>query len=370
MLNVPKFFPTGNMIRPWLGIVIIAIVLMILPFFTDALFGRGWVRIIDFAMLYIMLALGLNIVVGYAGLLDLGYIAFFAVGAYCYALLNSPQLGLHLPFWIVLPLGALLACIFGVLLGAPTLRLRGDYLAIVTLGFGEIIRIFLNNLNAPINITNGPQGISMIDPIHIGEISLNKTYEIFGLVFSPVHLHYYLFLGFTLLVIVISLRLQDSRIGRAWVALREDEIAAKAMGINAAKIKLLAFAMGATFGGLAGGLFAGFQGFVSPESFSLTESITVLCMVVLGGMGNIRGVLLGGMLLVALPEALRHGSGPAQQLLFGKTLVDPESLRMLLFGLTLIIVMLWKPAGLWPSNQRKSELTANTGTIARAQQDS
>ena len=368
MPNVPKRFSPNSRKFTWAGIVIIAFVLMILPFFTDALFGRGWVRIVDFAMLYIMLALGLNIVIGYAGLLDLGYIAFFAVGAYCYALLGSPQLGLHLPFWIILPLGALLACIFGILLGAPTLRLRGDYLAIVTLGFGEIIRIFLNNLNAPINITNGPQGISMIDPIHIGNFSLGKTYEILGLTFSPVHLHYYLFLSFTLLVIFISLRLEDSRIGRAWMAIREDEVAAKAMGINTPKIKLLAFAMGATFGGLAGGLFAGFQGFVSPESFSLTESITVLCMVVLGGMSNINGVLLGGMLLVVLPEALRHGSGPAQQLLFGKTLVDPESLRMLLFGLALIAVMLWKPAGLWPSSQRRRELTAENEATCKQQE--
>lgn len=358
MRNVLKHLSSKDRRGAWIAFVVLAIVLLALPFFTDALFGRGWVRIMDFALLYIMLALGLNIVVGYAGLLDLGYIAFFAVGAYCYALLGSPQLGLHLPFWIVLPLGALLACIFGVLLGAPTLRLRGDYLAIVTLGFGEIIRIFLNNLNAPINITNGPQGISMIDPIRFGEFSLGNTHELFGLTFPSVHLHYYLFLFFTLLVIFISLRLEDSRIGRAWMAIREDEVAAEAMGINTRNIKLLAFAMGATFGGLAGGLFAGFQGFVSPESFGLTESISVLCMVVLGGMGNINGVLLGSMLLVVLPEALRHGSGPAQQLLFGKTLIDPESLRMLLFGLALITVMLWRPAGLWPSNQRRRELVA------------
>ena len=358
MRNVLKHLYSKDKRGAWIAFVVLAIVLLALPFFTDALFGRGWVRIMDFALLYIMLALGLNIVVGYAGLLDLGYIAFFAVGAYCYALLGSPQLGLHLPFWIVLPLGTLLACIFGVLLGAPTLRLRGDYLAIVTLGFGEIIRIFLNNLNAPINITNGPQGISMIDPIRFGEFSLGNTHELFGLTFPSVHLHYYLFLFFTLLVIFISLRLEDSRIGRAWMAIREDEVAAEAMGINTRNIKLLAFAMGATFGGLAGGLFAGFQGFVSPESFSLTESITVLCMVVLGGMGNISGVLLGGILLVVLPEALRHGSGPAQQLLFGKTLIDPESLRMLLFGLALITVMLWRPAGLWPSNQRRRELVS------------
>ncbi len=347
---------------------LLIIALLILPFATDALLGRGWVRIADFALLYIMLALGLNIVVGYAGLLDLGYIAFFAVGAYTYALLGSPQFGVHWPFWITLPLGGLLACLFGVLLGAPTLRLRGDYLAIVTLGFGEIIRIFLNNLNAPINITNGPQGISAIDPIRIGEFSLNSTHELFGLTFPAVHLHYYLFLSLTLLIIFASSRLQHSRIGRAWMAIREDEVAAAAMGINTRNIKLLAFAMGATFGGLSGGLFAGFQGFVSPESFGLTESIMIVCMVVLGGMGNIAGVILGSVLLVLLPEALRHGAGPMQQALFGKTLVDPESLRMLLFGLALIVVMLLRPAGLWPSTQRRQELEAEE-SVAQQEQD-
>ena len=346
-----------NKRNAWIAFVALGALLLLLPFATDALLGRGWVRIADFALLYIMLALGLNIVVGYAGLLDLGYIAFFAVGAYCYALLGSSQFGLHWPFWIVLPLGALLACVFGVLLGAPTLRLRGDYLAIVTLGFGEIIRIFLNNLNAPVNITNGPQGISMIDPIRVGGFSLGSTHELFGIQFPSVHLYYYLFLCITLLVIFVSLRLEDSRIGRAWMAIREDEVAAAAMGINTHNIKLLAFAMGATFGGAAGGLFAGFQGFISPESFGLTESVMIVCMVVLGGMGNISGVVLGGVLLVLLPEALRNGAGPAQQALFGKTLVDPESLRMLLFGLALIIVMLVRPAGLWPSTQRRRELS-------------
>ncbi|MGC2458614.1 MAG: ABC transporter ATP-binding protein [Gallionellaceae bacterium] len=346
----------------------LAIALLLLPFATDALFGRGWVRITDFALLYIMLALGLNIVVGYAGLLDLGYVAFFAVGAYNYALLSSPQFGLHWPVWIVLPLGALLACMFGVLLGAPTLRLRGDYLAIVTLGFGEIIRIFLNNLNAPVNITNGPQGISMIDPVQSAGFSLGATQEIFGVSLPSVHLYYYLFLLFTLLVVFVSRRLEDSRIGRAWMAIREDEVAAEAMGINTRNIKLLAFAMGATFGGLSGGLFAGFQGFVSPESFSLMESIMILCMVVLGGMGNIAGVVLGGVLLSLLPEAFRHGAGPVQQALFGRTLVDPESLRMLLFGLALIAVMLLRPAGLWPSSVRRRELEAHED-VAHQEQD-
>ncbi len=352
--------------RPLLAAL--AIALLLLPFATDALFGRGWVRIADFALLYIMLALGLNIVVGYAGLLDLGYIAFFAVGAYNYALLSSPQFGLHWPVWAVLPLGALLACFFGVLLGAPTLRLRGDYLAIVTLGFGEIIRIFLNNLNAPLNITNGPQGISMIDPVRAGGFSIGATQELFGVSLPSVHLYYYLFLLFTLLVIFVSRRLEDSRIGRAWMAIREDEVAAEAMGINTRNIKLLAFAMGATFGGLSGGLFAGFQGFISPESFGLMESIMILCMVVLGGMGNITGVVLGGVLLALLPEAFRHGAGPVQQALFGKTLVDPESLRMLLFGLALIAVMLLRPAGLWPSSVRRRELEAGDGVAQQEQE--
>ncbi len=336
--------------------VVSTLVLLCLPFATDALLGRGWVRIADFALLYIMLALGLNIVVGYAGLLDLGYIAFFAVGAYNYALLSSPQFGLHWPVWVILPLGALLACGFGVLLGAPTLRLRGDYLAIVTLGFGEIIRIFLNNLNTPVNITNGPQGVSMIDPIAPGGFSFGATHELFGFSLPSVHLYFYLFLAFTGLVIFVSRRLEHSRIGRAWMAIREDEVAAQSMGINTRNVKLLAFAMGATFGGLSGGLFAGFQGFVSPESFGLLESVMILCMVVLGGMGNIAGVVLGGLLLALLPEAFRHGAGPLQQALFGHILIDPESLRMLLFGVALIVIMLVRPAGLWPSGKRRREL--------------
>src|SRR5512139_3187597 len=361
-----------DMTRPsrrnaWLAFIALALLLLVLPFATDALLGRGWVRIVDFALLYIMLALGLNIVVGYAGLLDLGYVAFFAVGAYTYTLLNSPQFGLHLPFWIVLPLGAALACAFGALLGAPTLKLRGYYLAIVTLGFGEIIRIFLNNLNAPVNITNGPQGISQIDPMRLGSFSLSSSQELIGLTVPSVHLHYYLFLALTLLVILVSLRLQDSRIGRAWMAIREDEVAAASMGINTRNIKLLAFAMGATFGGVAGGLFAGFQGFVSPESFSLVESIMILCMVVLGGMGHIGGVVLGGVVLVLLPEALRNGAGPLQQMLLGKVVIDPESLRMLLFGLALIVVMLWRPAGLWPSTRRQRELEAHDGEAQQEQ---
>ncbi len=344
--------------KPWQGIVLIALVLAALPFAVGLGMGNAWVRVLDFALLYIMLALGLNIVVGFAGLLDLGYIAFYAIGAYLYALLASPHFGLHWPTWAILPLGALVSGLFGILLGAPTLRLRGDYLAIVTLGFGEIVRIFLNNLNSPVNITNGPQGIARIDPISIAGVPLSKPLEFLGLALPGVYLYYYLFVLLALVIIFISLRLEDSRIGRAWVAIREDEVAAKTCGINVRNVKLLAFAMGASFGGVAGGLFAGFQEFVSPESFSLMESVMVLCMVVLGGMGHIPGVILGGLLLAVLPEVLRHGAAPVQKLLFGKVLIDPESLRMLLFGLTLILVMLYRPAGLWPSATRKRELSA------------
>ena len=341
--------------RSLFGIVLITAALVALPFVV-ATGGQAWVRILNFAILYVFLALGLNIVVGFAGLLDLGYIAFYAVGAYVYALLASPHFGLHLPFWIILPIGAAVACVFGVLLGSPTLKLRGDYLAIVTLGFGEIVRIFLNNLNAPINITNGPQGITLIDPVAIGSFKFSGTTQILGYSLSGPQKYYFLLVALAILIIVINLRLQNSRVGRAWQAIREDEIAAKAVGINTRNLKLLAFAMGASFGGVAGGIFAAMQGFVSPESFSLMESITILAMVVLGGMGHIPGVILGAVLLSILPDVLRYGVGPAQMALFGKMLIDPESLRLLMFGFALVLVMRFKPAGLWPSPERKREL--------------
>lgn len=341
--------------RSTAGIALISVALVALPF-VAASGGQAWVRILDFAILYVFLALGLNIVVGFAGLLDLGYIAFYAVGAYAWALLASPHFGLHWPVWAILPIGAGLACVAGVLLGSPTLKLRGDYLAIVTLGFGEIVRIFMNNLNAPINITNGPQGITLIDPVAFGDFRLSGNSAFFGLTLSGPQKYYFLLVALAIVVIVINLRLQHSRIGRAWQAIREDEIAAKAVGIDTRNIKLLAFAMGASFGGIAGGIFAAMQGFVSPESFSLIESIMVLAMVVLGGMGHIPGVILGAVLLSVLPEALRYGVGPLQTALFGKPLVDPESLRMLIFGLALVLVMRFRPAGLWPSPERRREL--------------
>jgi branched-chain amino acid transport system permease protein len=342
--------------RVWVGMVLVGAALIALPF-ALAYAGTAWVRIANFAVLYVLLALGLNIVVGFAGLLDLGYIAFYAVGAYTYALLASPHFNLHLPFWVVLPLGAAIAGFFGIILGAPTLKLRGDYLAIVTLGFGEIIRIFLNNLSRPVNITNGPQGIARIDPFRIDGFDFAKYESIAGLEFSGPIKYYYLLLLAVLAVILVNVRLQNSRIGRAWEAIREDEIAARAMGINTRNLKLLAFAMGASFGGLAGGMFSAIQGFISPESFTLVESIMVVSMVVLGGMGNIWGVILGAVLLSFVPEILRWTVEPVQAALFGRQLIDPEVIRMLIFGLALVLVMIFRPAGLLPSAVRQRELT-------------
>ena len=351
----------------WVGVLLIAVALTALPFALSYQLGTTWVRITNFAILYIFLALGLNIVVGFAGLLDLGYVAFYAVGAYVYALLASPHFDIHWPFWAVLPLGAAVAAIFGILLGAPTLKLRGDYLAIVTLGFGEIVRIFLNNLDQPVNITNGPRGIARIDPVRIGGVDFSPTDTWLGLAFSGPIKYYYLLLVMVIAVIFINLRLQNSRIGRAWEAIREDELAARAMGINTRDVKLLAFAMGASFGGVAGGMFSAIQTFVSPESFVLVESVMVLSMVVLGGMGNIWGVILGAVLLSFVPEILRFTVEPVQRQLFGRMLIEPEVIRMLIFGFALVLVMILRPGGLWPSAVRKRELAARgpAGEVGR-----
>jgi branched-chain amino acid transport system permease protein len=346
-----------NPLGAWIGIALVAVALAVLPFALSGI-GTAWVRITNLAILFVLLSLGLNIVVGFAGLLDLGYIAFYAVGAYVYALLASPHFNLHLPFWIILPLGAAVACLFGVLLGAPTLKLRGDYLAIVTLGFGEIIRIFLNNLSQPVNLTNGPQGITLIDPFRIGSFNFATRETIGGLDFTGPVKYYYLLVLLVIVIIGINLRLQNSRIGRAWEAIREDEVAARAMGINTRNMKLLAFAMGASFGGVSGGVFAATQGFISPESFVLVESIMVLSMVVLGGMGNVFGVILGALLLSFVPEVLRYTVEPVQRALFGRMLIEPEVIRMLLFGLALVLMMLYRPAGILPSALRKRELEA------------
>jgi len=385
----------ANPKKAYTSFALLAVVLLLFPF-VAANFGNSWVRIIDFALLYIMLALGLNIVVGFAGLLDLGYIAFYATGAYLAAIFGSQQFatilesfidnypalgnflvavcgpeitknGIHLSVWVIVPFAAAIAGMAGAILGAPTLKLRGDYLAIVTLGFGEIVRIFMNNMNSPINFTNGPQGINMIDPIRVFGVSLAGEGGVvnFGSFTMPsVNAYYFLFLALCIFIVFVSLRLQDSRLGRAWVAIREDEIAAKAMGLNTRNIKLLAFSMGASFGGVSGAMFASFQGFVSPESFSLMESIVVLAMVVLGGIGHIPGVILGAILLAALPEVLRHVVEPVQMLLFGKIWIEAEVLRQLLYGLTMVVVMLNRPAGLWPAPKHEDRIAKTNEAAA------
>jgi branched-chain amino acid transport system permease protein len=348
-------------IKNKLHFALMATFLLILPLLLQGA-GNFWVRIADMALLYVLLAIGLNIVVGYAGLLDLGFVAFFAVGAYMYGLLASPHLfetfawiksafpnGLHTPIWLIVPAAALLAGMAGALLGAPTLKLRGDYLAIVTLGFGEIIRIFMNNLDHPVNITNGPKGLALIDPMNMFGYSFGKGIELFGYKIGSLVMYYYLFMALVIVALIVSHRLELSRIGRAWMAIREDEIAAKAMGINTRNMKLLAFGMGATFGGVSGSMFAAFQGFISPESFSLMESVMIVAMVVLGGLGHLPGVVLGALLLAALPEVLRFVSGALDLQAVTGGRIDASILRQLLIALAMIIIMLMRPKGLWPS---------------------
>ncbi len=364
-----KFLKQLNPTQSIVGLVICMVLLALMPFIAKELGGTTWVRIIDMALLYVMLALGLNIVVGFSGLLDLGYVAFYAVGAYMVALLSSSHLsdnfaffaqhfpnGLHIPLWVIVPLGAGLAALAGIMLGTPILKLRGDYLALVTLGFGEIIRIFMNNWGKTgFNLTNGPRGINKIDPVTVFGYPLDRTLTIGGIDFTKEFLYYYLFLALAIITIFVCYRLQHSRLGRAWMALREDDIAAKAMGINVRNIKLLAFSLGATFGGVAGGMFAAFQGFISPESFSFMESIVILAMVVLGGMGHIPGVVLGAIILYALPEVLRFTVEPMQKAAFGKLIVDTAILRQFILGLSMVLIMLYRPKGLWPTPEREDK---------------
>jgi len=269
--------------------------------------------------LYATLALGLNVVVGFAGLLDIGYVAFFGIGSYLYAFLASPHFGVHLPFLLALPIVVAGTALFGILIGAPTLRLGGDYLAIVTLGFGEITYLLLLNLDRPVNITNGPSGIIDIDPPGL-----------LGRVVSGNTQYYYLFLTVLAAALLASRRLQHSRIGWAWQAIREDELAARAMGINTTVAKLQAFAIGAAFAGFAGALLASWQRSVFPENFLFTESINVLAMVIIGGMGSLLGVILGAVVIVALPELFR----------------DLAAYRLLVFGFALMVLMIFRPQGL------------------------
>jgi branched-chain amino acid transport system permease protein len=335
----------------------IALALAALPLLLQSL-GLHWVRIFDTCLLYVMLALGMNIVVGYAGLLDLGYIAFYAVGAYAGGLLNSPHLieqwpalaawfpqGLHAPWWLMLPLSAALAALCGMLFGAPTLKLRGDYLAIVTLGFGELVRILLVNLTQPFNLTGGAKGLGPIDSIRLAGVDLGRPTAIGPVDLASVTLHGYLLLALTAATVVTSHRLQACRLGRAWRAMREDETAAAAMGLNLRNLKLAAFGLGASFGGMTGYVFGSLQVFISPEAFSLQESIMVVAIVVLGGLGQVPGVILAAVLLAGLPEVLRYVVGPLQAWSDGR--LDAGVLRPLIVALAMVGTMLWRPGGLW-----------------------
>jgi len=303
----------------WLWIAAVAVFALVFPIFT----GRYEQDVAINVLVYICLGLGLNIVVGLAGMLDLGYIAFYGVGAYTYALLS---IHFHFPFWLSLPVAGSTACIAGCLIGYPTLRMRGDYLAIVTLGFGEIVRIILNNW---MELTNGPNGILGIDPPGIYFPSFAQGFSIEHLVLKKLNYLYYVILLLCIFTILAVRRLNISRIGRAWEAIREDETAAELMGVNTYLLKLLAYAMGAIFAGLAGAFFAARVRFVSPESFTFLESATVLAMVVLGGMASIPGVILGALALIVLPELFR----------------EFELYRMLCLGGAMVLMMVFKPSG-------------------------
>src|SRR5476651_250993 len=324
----------------WVIIALIAGAL-VWPFFGS----RGAVDIATLILIYVMLGLGLNIVVGLAGLLDLGYVGFYAVGAYSYALL-SHYFGLS--FWICLPIAGLMSASFGFLLGFPVLRLRGDYLAIVTLGFGEIIRLFLRNLTG---LTGGPNGISNIPKPTFFGLSFERTagegmqtfHEFFGLAYNPVSKVVFLYLVallLALLALFVINRLLRMPIGRAWEALREDEIACRALGLNPTIIKLSAFTLGAAFAGFAGSFFAARQGLVTPESFTFIESAMILAIVVLGGMGSQLGVILAAIVLILVPELMR----------------DFSEYRMLMFGAMMVLMMIWRPQGLLPMQRPQMKL--------------
>jgi branched-chain amino acid transport system permease protein len=313
-------------VAAFLLLILLSLPWMLDPYSTDVLVLTG---------IYIMLAMGLNVVVGFAGLLDLGYVAFYAVGAYTYGLLSSWY---GLSFWPALVLGGMFSMIFGILLGIPVLRLRGDYLAIVTLGFGEIIRLVLNNWD---DVTNGPNGILGIGRPYIGTMKL----------YQPMHF-FYLIVALCFFTIFVVGRLNRSRLGRAWAALREDETAAECMGINITYTKLTAFAFGATWAGVAGVIFAAKQTFVSPESFNFFESVIILCMVVLGGMGSIPGVILGALVLTVLPEALR----------------DLTFYRPMLLGGTMVLMMMLRPQGFIRMRGDRLTFQANAPPDAAADQ--
>jgi branched-chain amino acid transport system permease protein len=301
-----------------------------------------WIRVAGMIGLYSMLALGLNIVVGFAGLLDLGYVAFYGIGSYLYAILASPHFNIHLPFWLLLVLCVLATAISGVVIGAPTLRVKGDYLAIVTLGFGEIAYILFINLDRPINITNGVNGLLGVDPPTILGFTVGTPFEVAGIDVTRTTQFYYLILFFTLAITFFVYQIRNSHIGRAWAAIREDEVAALAMGIHTTRLKLLAFAIGASTAGVAGAVSASWSSSVFPDSFLFMESINILCMVILGGIGSIPGAIVGSALLVGIPEVLR----------------DLRIYRLTAFSLILILMMIFRPQGILGSEQRRKELLA------------
>ncbi len=346
-------------------IVTFALVGLILPFIVQfppfSGFGtqKDWVQGFTDAGYFVLLAIGLNVVVGWAGLLDLGYAAFFAIGAYTYAYGASGFLGIHIPFWFMLPIGAAVAATFGVLLGAPTLRLRGDYLAIVTLGFGEIVPIVFLNAD---KYTNGTNGITGLD-----QPSLYGLFGIYSFGFQNPYPYFFTILAIIAVVFILLTRLEDSRLGRAWVAIREDELASASMGINTVTTKLLAFAIGASTAGLAGVYTSAKLSIVSPDQFSFTVSFTVLAMVVLGGMGNIWGVAAGAFIIYELQSQALKQLGQ----FFEKVGIPPFALgpihidlgqvqwvnyQGLLYGIALVLMMLLRPEGFFPSRRRRREL--------------
>ncbi|HEV3365587.1 MAG TPA: branched-chain amino acid ABC transporter permease, partial [Acidimicrobiia bacterium] len=307
-----------------------------------------WIRVFTYIGILAAAAIGLNVVVGLAGLLDLGYIAFFGVGAYVAALVAGAGVTTSevvLPFWAALLLGAGAAAIFGVVVGAPTLRLRGDYLAIVTLAFGEVFRIVVNNWNS---VTRGPNGLSRIPHLAVGGFDFGEGHTLLGIELPHFANYYFLQLLVLAWVILVFTRLNDSRIGRAWVAIREDETAAAAMGINTVRLKLLAFAIGAFLAGTAGTVNSHFGTQVSPEQYTFLESVTLLAAVVLGGMGTVPGALIGSTALILIPEKLRAFQDP----------------RLLLFGLALVLMMRYRPEGIAPSRRRQRELHEEAGADA------
>jgi branched-chain amino acid transport system permease protein len=338
------------------GIVSLLDLLLIIP--LAGLENSYYLGIITQIVIYAVLAIGLNVVIGFAGLLDLGYVGFYAVGAYLYAFFATSQANNVIPesiyqfplsgnwFWLFLPLALIVSAGMGVLLGLPVLRLKGDYLAIVTLGFAEIIRIILNNADKPINLTNGPKGLTPVKPP-----------EIFGIVMNqPIHF-YFIVLVLFVIVFISAYRLDHSRIGRAWAAIREDELAARTMGIPLVRMKLLAFATGAGFAGMMGVVFAARQTFVDPSSFGFMESIGILAMVIMGGMGNIRGVIVGAAAVVILQlHLLKELSTFLTQLsvsgiLYIPSQLDPAKYEKLVFGLILILMCVFRPKGLMPAKR-------------------